>query len=92
MATTTIIKLNDCDKMVRRALYAHGCQTSQQLRTYSNREYDEDYSTGSISAALRKLTERGLAAYSLNERSQKVYWLTDFGKDIITAAMVREEL
>ena len=92
MATTTIIKLNDCDKMVRRALYTHGCQTSQQLHTYSNREYDEDYSTGSISAALRKLTERGLAAYSLNERNQKVYWLTDFGKDIITAAMVREEL
>jgi DNA-binding PadR family transcriptional regulator len=88
----TVIKLNDCDKMVRRALYAHGCQTSQQLRTYSNREYDEDHSTGSISAALRKLTERGLAAYSLNERNQKVYWLTDFGSDIVAAAFVKGEL
>lgn len=88
----TVIKLNDCDKMVRRALYAHGCQTSQQLRTYSNREYDEDYSVATISVALRKLTERGLAAYSLNERNQKVYWLTDFGSDIVTAALVRGEL
>lgn len=88
----TVTKLSDCDKMVRRALYAHGCQTSQQLRTYSNREYDEDYSVATISVALRKMTERGLAAYSLNERNQKVYWLTDFGSDIITAAMVGEEL
>lgn len=88
----TVIKLNDCDKMVRRALYAHGCQTSQQLHTYSNREYDEDYSVATISVALRKLAERGLAAYSLNERNQKVYWLTDFGSDIVTAAFVRGEL
>lgn len=88
----TVIKLNDCDKMVRRALYAHGCQTSQQLHTYSNREYDEDYSVATISVALRKLTERGLAAYSLNERNQKVYWLTDFGSDIVTADFVKGEL
>lgn len=86
------ITLSDCDKMVRRALWAHGCQTSKQLRTYSNRVYNEDYSVGSISAALRKLTERGLAAYSCNEKNQKVYWLTEFGMDIITGMMVREEL
>ena len=42
------IELTDCDKMVRKALAAHGCQTSHQLRTYSNRMYDEDYSVGSI--------------------------------------------
>lgn len=86
------ITLSDCDKMVRRALYAHGCQTSHQLRTYSNRMYDEDYSTGSIGAALRKLVQKGMAAYSENERGQKVYWLTDFGMDFITGMMVREEL
>ena len=45
------IVMTDCDKMVRRALCAHGCQTSHQLRTYSNRMYDEDYSVGSIGAA-----------------------------------------
>jgi DNA-binding PadR family transcriptional regulator len=70
-----------CDKMVRRALYDHGCQTSHQLRTYSNRMYDEDYSVGSIGAALRKLTAKGMAAYSENEKGQKVYWLTDFGRE-----------
>ena len=73
--------LTPCDKMVRRALYDHGCQTSHQLKTYSNRMYDEDYSVGSIGAALRKLVAKGLAAYSENERGQKVYWLTDFGKE-----------
>ena len=76
--------LTNCDKMVRRALYAHGCQTSHQLHTYSNRMYDEDYSVGSIGAALRKLVAQGVAAYSENERGQKVYWLTEFGREVIT--------
>ena len=75
--------LSDCDKMVRRALLEHSCQTSHQLRTYSNRVFDEDYSVGSIGAALRKLVAKGYGAYSENERGQKVYWLTDFGRDAI---------
>ena len=78
MAKTT---LTPCDKMVRRALLANGCQTSRQLHTYSNRVYNEDYSVGSIGAALRKLVAKGMAAYSENERGQKVYWLTDYGKE-----------
>ena len=77
------VKLSPCDKMVRRALYSHGCQTSHQLHTYSNRVYNEDYSVGSIGAALRKLVAQGIAAYSENERGQKVYWLTDWGMDLI---------
>ena len=75
------IVLTPCDKMVRRALYDHGCQTSHQLKTYSNRMYDEDYSVGSIGAALRKLAAKGMAAYSENEKGQQVYWLTEFGRD-----------
>lgn len=78
------IELTDCDKMVRKALLQRGCQTSQQLRTYSNREFGENYSVGSIGAALRKLVARGWAAYSENEKNQKVYWLTEFGKSEIT--------
>ena len=81
------IVLSDCDKMVRRALLEHSCQTSHQLRTYSNRVFNEDYSVGSISAALRKLTTKGLAGYSENEKGQKVYWLTEFG-----VAAVKEEM
>lgn len=77
------IVLTDCDKMVRKALLSHGCQTSHQLKTYSNRMYDEDYSVGSIGAALRKLTAKGMAAHSENERGQKVYWLTEFGIETI---------
>ena len=73
------IALTDCDKMVRKALTAHGCQTSHQLHTYSNRMYNEDYSVGSIGAALRKLVQKGYAAHSENEKGQKVYWLTEFG-------------
>lgn len=79
--------LSDCDKMVRRALLEHSCQTSQQLRTYSNRVFNEDYSVGSIGAALRKLVAKGYGAYSDNEKGQKVYWLTDFG-----TAAVKEEM
>lgn len=75
------IVLSDCDKMVRKALLQHGCQTSNQLRTYSNRVYGEDYSGGSIGAALRKLVQKGYAVYSENEKGQKVYWITDFGKE-----------
>ena len=79
--------LTPCDKMVRRALYDHGCQTSHQLKTYSNRMYDEDYSVGSIGASLRKLTAKGMAAYSENEKGQKVYWLTDFGRENVKEEM-----
>lgn len=77
------ILLSDCDKMVRRALLQHGCQTAKQLHTYSNRVFEEDYSVGSIGAALRKLVQKGYGAYSENERGQKVYWLTDFGREAI---------
>ena len=73
------IVLSDCDKMVRKALLQHSCQTSHQLHTYSNRVFDEDYSVGSIGAALRKLVVKGYAASSENEKGQKVYWLTEFG-------------
>lgn len=77
------IVLTDCDKMVRKALLQHGCQTSHQLHTYSNRVFDEDYSVGSIGVALRKLVQKGMAAHSENERGEKVYWLTDFGIEAI---------
>jgi DNA-binding PadR family transcriptional regulator len=82
------IVLSDCDKMVRKALLQHGCQTSHQLRTYSNRVFNEDYSVGSIGAALRKLVAKGYGAYSDNEKGQKVYWLTDFGRE----AIMKEEV
>ena len=80
--------LSNCDKMVRKALMQHGCQTSKQLHTYSNRVFNEEYSTSTISAALRKMVQAGMAAYSENERNQKVYWLTDFGK----AEIKKEEI
>ena len=82
------IVLTPCDKMVRRALLANGCQTSHQLKTYSNRVFDEDYSVGSIGAALRKLVAKGYGAYSENEKGQKVYWLTEFGRE----AIMKEEI
>lgn len=81
------IVLSDCDKMVRKALLQHGCQTSHQLRTYSNRVFNEDYSVGSIGAALRKLIAKGYGAYSENEKGQKVYWLTDFGRENVKEDM-----
>ena len=82
------IVLSDCDKMVRKALLQHGCQTSYQLHTYSNRMFNEDQSIGSIGAALRKLVAKGYGAYSENEKGQKVYWLTEFGRE----AIMKEEM
>ena len=32
-------------------------------------------------SALRKLVAKGMAAYSENEKGQKVYWLTEFGRE-----------
>jgi DNA-binding PadR family transcriptional regulator len=77
------ILLSDCDKMVRKALSMHGCMTSHQLHTYSNRVFNEDYSTGSIGAALRKMEQKGYAASSDNGCGQKVYWLTEYGRECI---------
>jgi hypothetical protein len=62
-----------CDKLTYNVLVQYGCQTSKQVKTCMNRMYDDSYSTGSIGASL--------PASSENERGQKVYWITDFGKE-----------
>lgn len=70
-----------CDKLAYNVLVQYGCQTSAQVKTCMNRMYDDSYSTGSIGASLRKMAQKGVAASSENERGQKVYWITDFGKE-----------
>ena len=75
------IHYSPCDKLTYKVLAQYGCQSSQQIRTCMNRLYDESYSTGSIGASLRKMTQKGVAASSLNERGQKIYWITDYGKE-----------
>ena len=75
------VQFSPCDKLTYKVLAQYGCQSSKQVATYMNRLYNETYSTGSIGASLRKMAQRGVAASSLNERSQKVYWITDYGKE-----------
>ena len=70
-----------CDKLTYNVLVQYGCQTSKQVQTCMNRMYDDSYSTGSIGASLRKMAQKGVAASSENERGQKVYWITTFGKE-----------
>ena len=70
-----------CDKLTYNVLVQYGCQTSKQVQTCMNRMYDDSYSTGSIGASLRKMAQKGVVASSENERGQKVYWITDFGKE-----------
>lgn len=75
------IQFTMCDKLTYNVLVQHGCQTSKQVATCMNRMYDDSYSVGSIAASLRKMAQKGVAASSENERGQKVYWITDFGKE-----------
>ena len=75
------VQFSPCDKLTYKVLAQYGCQSSKQVATCMNRLYDDSYSTGSIGASLRKMAQRGVAASSLNERGQKVYWITDYGKE-----------
>lgn len=75
------VHYSPCDKLTYKVLAQYGCQSSQQVRTCMNRLYDESYSTNSIGASLRKMAQKGVAASSENERGQKIYWLTEYGKE-----------
>lgn len=75
------IHYSPCDKLTYKVLAQYGCQSSQQVHACMNRLYDNSYSTGSIGASLRKMAQKGVVASSENERGQKVYWITDYGKE-----------
>lgn len=77
----TKAQFSPCDKLTYKVLSEYGCQTAIQIRTCMNRWYKDSYSAGSIAASLRKMAIAGRAASSENERGQKVYWLTTFGKE-----------
>lgn len=78
MAKTLI---SACDRLTYKVLVQYGCQSSKQISTCMNRLYNDSYSPASIGASLRKMAARGIAASSENERGQKVYWITDYGKE-----------
>lgn len=69
-----------CDEMVYISLSEYSCQTARQLKVYIYRKFNKDISVGSVSSSLRKMVQSGKTAYSENERRQKVYWLTEYGK------------
>lgn len=75
------IHYSPCDKLTYKVLAQYGCQSSKQVQTCMNRLYNESYSTSSIGASLRKMAQKGVAASSENERGQKVYWITTYGKE-----------
>ena len=75
------VQFSPCDKLTYKVLAQYGCQSSKQVQASMARLYEEAYSTGSIGASLRKMVQKGVAASSENERGQKVYWITNFGKE-----------
>ena len=75
------VQFSPCDKLTYKVLAQYSCQSSQQVKTCMNRLYDDTYSTNAIAASLRKMAQKGVAASSENERGQKIYWLTDYGKE-----------
>lgn len=70
-----------CDTCTRAVLTKFDCLTSTQLKGAINRQFGILYSVGAISSSLRKLVSAGKATWSFNEKGQRVYWLTDFGKE-----------
>ena len=74
-------KMSPCDKLTYKILSEYGCQSANQIRVCMNRWYDESYSANAIAASLRKMAANSRAASSENERGQKVYWLTEYGKE-----------
>lgn len=74
-------QFSPCDKLTYKVLAQYGCKTSKQVGTCMVRLYDESYSTGSIGASLRKMEQKGVAASSENEKKQKVYWITEYGRE-----------
>ena len=77
------VHYSPCDKLTYKVLAQYGCQSSKQVQTCMNRLYSDSYSTGSIGASLRKMAQKGVAASSENERGQKVYWITTYGKECV---------
>ena len=77
------IQFSPCDKLTYKVLAQYGCQSSKQVQVCMNRLYEESQSTGSIGASLRKMAQKGVAASSENERGQKIYWLTEYGKECV---------
>jgi DNA-binding PadR family transcriptional regulator len=75
------IRFSPCDKLTYKVLAQYSCQSSHQVATCMNRLYNETYSTSAIGASLRKMAQKGVAASSENGRGQKVYWLTEYGKE-----------
>ena len=75
------MNITPCDKLTYKILSQYGCQTANQIRTCMNRWYEESYAATSIAASLRKMAADSRAASSDNGRGQKVYWITDYGKE-----------
>lgn len=75
------VNVSACDKLTYKILRDYGCQSSKQIHTCMVRFGYEAFSTSSIGASLRKMAQKGVAASSENERGQKVYWITAFGKE-----------
>ena len=71
--------LSDCDKMVRRALFEYGCQTSHQLHTYSNRVFNEDYSIEEIDTLV--ITGNTVMLYLLVNKNPKSLSCAPFQAD-----------
>jgi DNA-binding PadR family transcriptional regulator len=74
-------KISKCEEVLYKVLCDYSCLDAQELQAFCRRLYKEDFKTGSISGHLRKMADAGLAAYSIDEHSKKVYWLTEAGKE-----------
>lgn len=77
------MKLTENEKTVCNALQEHSCQTSKQLSAYLKRAHNVSISATSIGGTLRKLEKVGVTGSSKNEKGQSVYWLSEFGAEMV---------
>ena len=70
-------------EMVIGVLNEYGAMTSKQISTCINRKFGVSVSPAQAAGTLRPLVGRSEAATSKDAYGKTVYWLTDYGKEVL---------
>jgi len=74
--------MNEQREMVIKTLVTYGCSTANDIVRLVKQEYNVLLTPAKIAGAMRPLIARGLAANADNGNGKKVYWITEYGKEV----------